>query len=94
MSSESSACSNTINNLKYKHKDLSRVVACNRKKIGTLCDFVEECCDNAYWLLETGTGPTGQPTSGPFQVFHQDTVRLHSSSINITAQTGSVLVNF
>ena len=55
MSSESSAYCTTINELKYRHKDLSRVVACNRKKIGTLCDFVEECCDNAYWLLETGT---------------------------------------
>ena len=45
-------------------------------------------------MLETGTGPTGPPTSGPFQVFHQDTVRLHSSSIDIKAQLGSVLVNF
>jgi len=46
------------------------------------------------FFVETATGPTGPPSSGPFEVCSGDTIRYWSQSIGITAMPGSVLVNF
>lgn len=44
------------------------------------------------WFLETATGPTSGTTSGPFKIGTNDTLRLWNENGNITAQTGSVIV--
>lgn len=89
-------------------KDVCNIVNCHTQQINSLATQVNVIEDveipllenkidnltNYSWFLETGTGPTGQPTSGPFEVDNKEVVRLWSSNVDIKAVEGSVLVEF
>ena len=49
---------------------------------------------SSLFFVETGTGPTGPPSTGPFALNNLETIRFWSNTIDINAEEGSVLVNF
>jgi hypothetical protein len=59
--------------------------------IWTLVPIASSTGSNFQFFIETGTGATGPPTSGPFAINNNDTFRLFSNGgIFLNATTGSV----
>ena len=87
---------NTVNCNTNKIKNLtSRINTIQCIELPLIEDIINELPKQDYsWFLETATGPTGSPVSGPFEITNKETVRLWSSTESIIAREGSVLVEF
>jgi len=59
-----------------------------------VCQSLTDCEGNTYGCVnvETATSPDGAPNSGPLQLCPNETLRLWSNSINLSATAGSVNV--